>query len=341
MSNRDVIRIGIVGAGFIGAIHAAGYAHNPRARLTAVADIRPEKAGELAAKYGLKAYPTLDAMLTAEKLDAVDICLPSPYHREAVVKAAAAGLHILVEKPFALNLEDIDAMIAAVEAGGVRLMVAHVCRFMPEYMVAKSLLEEGKLGRPLFFGAWRVSATPGWSWNNWLLDRQQSGGTIMDLQIHDIDLSNWLLGEPQSFYMQEIMTPGRLGPAHVVSNLTYANGAAACLEASHLMPPSYPFTTGYRLVGEEGVVEFMSPRAGEKQVLVYRGDEVTTIDGNRLPAIMAGDPYTEELAHFVDCLLTGAPFRVSPMEARLAVATVLKLVASFSRGTWGANRRPG
>ncbi|MFZ5587372.1 MAG: Gfo/Idh/MocA family protein, partial [Thermodesulfobacteriota bacterium] len=276
MSNGEVVRVGIAGAGFIGAIHAAGYAHNPRARLTAVADIRPEKAGALAAPYGLKSYTTLDAMLAAEKLDAIDICLPSPCHREAVVKAAAAGRHILVEKPFAINLEDIDAMIAAVTASGVRLMVAHVCRFMPEYMLAKSLVVEGKLGRPLFFGAWRESATPGWSWNNWLLDRRQSGGTIMDLQIHDIDLSNWLLGEPLSFYMQEVMAPGRPGPAHVVSNLIYANGAMASLEAGHLMPASYPFTTGYRLVGEEGAVEFMSPRAGEKQVLVYRGEEVTT-----------------------------------------------------------------
>ena len=326
MSNGEVVRIGIAGAGFIGEIHAAGYAHNPRARLTAVADIRPDKAGALAATYGLKSYTTLDEMLATEKLDALDVCLPSPFHREAVVKAAAAGLHVLVEKPFALNLEDIDAMLAAVAAAGVRLMVAHVCRFMPEYLVAKSLVEEGKLGRPLFFGAWRESATPGWSWNNWLLDRSQSGGTIMDLQIHDIDISNWLLGQPVSFHMQEVIAPGRPGPAHVISNLVYENGAMASLEAGHLMPAAYPFTTGYRLVGEEGVAEFMSPREGEKQVLLYRGDEVTNLTGPDLPPILAGDPYADELAHFVDCLLTGAPFRVGQEEARLAVATALKLL---------------
>ncbi|MDN5362358.1 MAG: UDP-N-acetylglucosamine 3-dehydrogenase [Moorella sp. (in: firmicutes)] len=333
MSNAEVINIGIVGAGFIGEIHAAGYAHNPRARLAAVADIRTEKAGALAAQYGLKSYATLDEMLAAEKVDAVDVCLPSPFHREAVVQAAAAGKHILVEKPFAINLDDIDAMMAAVAAAGVRLMVAHVCRFMPEYMVVKSLVAAGKLGRPLFFGAWRESATPGWSWNNWLLDRNQSGGTIMDLQIHDIDISNWLLGTPASFSMHEIMAPGRPGPAHVVSNLVYDNGALAGLEAGHLMPASYPFTTGYRLVGEEGAVEFLSPREGEKQVLVYNGDGVTTLRGADLPPVLAGDPYAEELAHFVDCLLTGAPFRVSPAEARLAVATALKLRESANRGS--------
>lgn len=328
----EVVRIGLVGAGYIGAIHAAGYALNPRARLMAVADIRREKAATLAGKYGLKVYTTLDEMLAAGELDAVDVCLPSPCHREAVVKAAAAGLHVVVEKPFALNLEDIDAMLEAVRAGGVRLMVAHVCRFMPEYMAAKSLVDGGTLGRPLFFGAWRESATPGWSWNNWLLDRQQSGGTLMDLQIHDIDISNWLLGTPRSFQMREVMSPGRPGPAHVVSNLLYEGGAMASLEAGHLMPASYPFTTGYRLVCEGGAVEYMSPREGEKKVLVYYPDRVTPMGSEDLPAILGGDPYAEELAHFVNGLLDGTPFRVTPEEAGMAVATALKLAESAQEG---------
>ena len=332
MQSREVVRVGIVGMGFIGEIHAAGYALNPRARLEGVVDVRLDKARGLAEKYGTRAYSSLDELLAAEKLDAVDICLPSTYHREAVIKAANAGLHVVVEKPFALDLRDIDEMIDAAGANGVRLMVAHVCRFMPEYLVARSFVENGQLGRPLFFSAWRNSTTPGWSWQNWLLDRQLSGGTVMDLQIHDIDLSNWLLGVPSSFQMREVMLPGRPGPSHVISSLVYNGGALANLEASHLMPAAYPFSIGYRLLFERGAVEYHSPQGGEKKVMVYAPEGVTALAGSQLPRITGDDPYAEELAHFVDCLLSGTEFRVSLREARLAVASVLRLRESLAQG---------
>ncbi|MCL4514753.1 MAG: Gfo/Idh/MocA family oxidoreductase [Firmicutes bacterium] len=329
---RDLIRVGIIGAGFIGEKHGEAYAQNSRVKVTAVIDTRGENANRLAEKVGGKAYGSLEQMLANETIDALDVCLPTMMHKEAVIKAVRAGLDVLVEKPFALNTEDIDLMIGAAREQGKRLMVAHVCRFMPEYIFAKAIVEKGEFGKPLFFGAWRESATPNWSWNNWLRDRQLSGGTIMDLSIHDIDLSNWLLGVPTAFYGQEVTKPGKEGPSHVISSLTYSNGSMATIEAGHLLPASYPFTTGYRLLLEQGAIEFYGREHEERLIRIFSDKEVKIIDVAQLPGVSTTDPYAEELNHFVDCLLTGADFRISVDEAKLAVSTVQKLRESIRMG---------
>jgi predicted dehydrogenase len=328
---EKILKVGVVGAGFIGQKHVEMYSKNPNAKVAGIVDFRLDNAEKLAKLCGGKAYSTLKDMLASEKLDAVDVCLPTTLHRDSVVEAIKAGLDVIVEKPFALNLEDVDVMINAAKEKNRRLTVAHVCRFMPEYIYAKSIIESGELGRPLFYGAWRESATPNWSLNNWLHDKKLSGGTVMDLQIHDIDVSNWLLGNPDSFYAQEVMKPGKEGPSHVISNLTYSNGAIATIEAGHLMPQTYPFTTGYRLVLEKGVVECRDGENGEKLIRITTDEGVKYIKCSELPKLVENDAYAEELDHFVSCILNGADFKISVDEARLAVETVRKLIESIDK----------
>lgn len=327
-----ILKVGVVGAGFIGQKHVEMYTKNPRIKVVAIVDARIENARSLGLRIDAKGYASLRDMIDSEKLDAVDVCLPTTLHKDAVICAVEAGLDVIVEKPFALNLEDIDAMIYAANKNKRRLMVAHVCRFMPEYVFAKSMVETGGLGKPLFYGAWRESATPNWSWNNWLHDRKLSGGTVMDLQIHDLDISNWLLGVPDRFYAQEVMKPGKEGPSHVVSNLTYQNGSMATIEAGHLMPQAYPLTTGYRLVFERGVVECNADKSGEKLIIVTSEEGVKYIKVSELPEIIENDAYAEELNHFADCILNNLDFKISVEEARLAVETVRRLMESIDGG---------
>lgn len=304
------------------------YQYVPAAEVVGVVDTRIDNAEKIASKAGAKAYLSLKDMLQTEALDAVDVCLPTTMHKEAVLGAFEAGLDVIVEKPFALDLKEIDEMINAASLLKRRLMVAHVCRFMPEYMLAKAVVEKQELGRPLFFGAWRESATPSWSWNHWLHDPALSGGTIMDLQIHDIDLANWLLGAPFSFKAHQVNHPTIQGPSHVISNIVYSNGAVANLEAGHLMPPVYPFSSGFRLLLEGGVIESFSTENEPQTIRLVTEGEVQILTSNELPSIVGDNPYAEELSHFVECLLTGAPFRIDSMEARLAVSSVRKLIDS-------------
>ncbi len=327
--SKTVLKIGVLGAGFIGGKHIDAYPFVEHAKVTAVADKRSEKAEELAARVGARTYQTLEEMIEAEDLDCIDVGLPSKLHKEAVLMALETGHHVLVEKPFATNLEDIDAMIKTVRKSGKRLMVAHVCRFMPEYMHAKEVIESGKLGRTLYFGAWRESPTPDWSWNNWLFDRELSGGTVLDLSIHDIDLSNWYLGRPKRFYAHEVTKNGGKGPSHVVSNIDYAGGSVSSIEAGHLMPKSYPFTSGFRLVFEKGAIECEARAPEYNYVTVFTDKGITNITADQLPAVTGNNPYAAEISHFIGCILNDEEFTVSMAEARLAVESVLKLSRSI------------
>jgi len=144
------INIGVVGLGFMGKTHIECYQKMSNVNLIAVADTNAETLSK-DLNYKFNIYTDLDEMLDCESLDAVDICLPTFFHKEAVNKALNHGLHVIVEKPFALEASEIDEMVACSLTNGKRLMVAHVCRFMQEYRFAKEIITGKSLGNPLFF----------------------------------------------------------------------------------------------------------------------------------------------------------------------------------------------
>jgi predicted dehydrogenase len=328
---RKVLKGCLIGAGYVGKIHMEAYQKISGIQLAAVADNNREKAEELAVVHGGKGYGDYTEMIETERPDFVDVCLPSRMHREGVITALEAGCHVIVEKPFAVDLKDIDAMIAASEHTGKRLMVAHVCRFMPQYVYAHRVIREKSLGTPLFYNCWRNSETPNWSWDGWLLDTSLSGGTIMDLSIHDIDIANWFFGIPKDHQAFETFRLRKDGPSHVVSFLSYPDGVRTSVEAGHLMPKGYPFTMGYRLLLDGGIIEWNSREDGPPILRVFTDNQKETIKLADLPSLTLkglnelADPYAEELAHFAECLVSGEPFRIGIREARLAVETVLKL----------------
>jgi predicted dehydrogenase len=318
------LKIGLVGLGYAGRIHLKGYLNMDNVDFIAVVDINAQSIVK-DLNYDLKTYKNIDELLEKETLDAVDICLPTKFHKETVIKALNNGVNVLVEKPFALNLNDIDEMIEASVRTSKRLMVAHVCRFMHEYVFAKQIIDNNTLGRPLFYYASRNSATPNWSVNNWLGDKKQSGGTVMDLQIHDIDIANWLLGEPTGFKMVEVNNPalGTSNFGHIVSTIKYGNDGYAVLEAGHLMPQAYPFSTAYRLICEKGVLEFS--KGSSINFTLYKQNEKIDMTEDYKAKYAGISPYHAELTHFADCIVNNKEFAITLYDARNAVYTVNKL----------------
>jgi predicted dehydrogenase len=130
---KRVLQGVVVGAGFMGRTHLAAYASRKDAKIVCVVDRDTQKADGLARPHGCEVRTDLAQALQDWQIDFVDVCLPSTLHRSAVTTALGAKAHVLVEKPFATTLEDVDAMIGAAESADRRLMVAHVCRFMPQY----------------------------------------------------------------------------------------------------------------------------------------------------------------------------------------------------------------
>lgn len=129
-----MVRIGLLGCGFIGKVHAKAYAQIPDAKVVAVVDRDSGRAKEVAEELGAEVVPVVDDLLSRQDIDMVDVCLPTYLHADHVIAAARAGKHVLCEKPMALSLEQADAMIEATEQAGVAFMVGHTLRFWPEYV---------------------------------------------------------------------------------------------------------------------------------------------------------------------------------------------------------------
>src|SRR5829696_6589157 len=147
-----MLKVGIVGSGWMGHVHARAWRSNaPRAEVVAVADVSPQRAQHLAAECSdreVAIYADIETMLAESELDAVDICLPHHLHTDAILAAASTGKAILCEKPLCMTLEDAVAIRSALDESGSIFMAAHNQLFQPSLIEARRLLASGALGRP-------------------------------------------------------------------------------------------------------------------------------------------------------------------------------------------------
>jgi len=189
------IRVGLVGLGFSGSIHADAYAAiKDKADLVAVCDIDKEKAEMIAGCYGANAYTDFKEMLEKEKLDAVDLCVPHHLHSKFVIAAAKAGKHVMVEKPIATTVEETEKMIEATRKANVKFMVAEDQVHLPAHKLAKELIDKGAIGK--IFMTRVLSAVydmpeeeKGWKLN------PKNKGVLLDMAVHYITTLQWIMGK--------------------------------------------------------------------------------------------------------------------------------------------------
>jgi predicted dehydrogenase len=265
-----------------------------------------------------------------------------------VEQVAAAGRHVMCEKPMALTLEDCEAMIAVTKQAGVKFMVAQVLRFWPEYVVIKDILDSGRLGRIKWVSATRMSSPPTWSWQEWLFDPKRSGGAVLDLHIHDLDIINWLIGKPAKVTAAGVKSKSG-GLDNVFTTTTgHCNGAVGFAEGSLDLSPGFPFTMGLKVACEGGDIE-MNTRFAPPNLLVALADggveypavpEVkvsSTAGAGSAGNVSALGGYFLEAQYFVDCIEQGkSPDRVPLDDARLAVALCLAATDSVESGEAGS-----
>jgi len=216
-------------------MHAASYAHSIASRidteLVGIADEAPERAQQMAKRY--------DALLSEPGLDAVVVCSENVKHRGLVERAAAAGKHVLCEKPLATTIEDGEAMIAACRAAGVQLMTAFPCRYSPVMQRLKAAVDSGEAGKVLAFRGTNRGRNPG----GWFIDKQLSGGGAMiDHTVHVTDLMRWLLQDEVKQVYAEISN----GIGHhefddvAFLSMRFQQGAFGTLDASWSRPAAFP-----------------------------------------------------------------------------------------------------
>lgn len=328
-----MITIAILGGGFMAASHAANYgALRDRVRVKLIASRRSDRAAGIADAVGAELTDDLLSAVNDPDVDAVDICLPTPLHREWAETSFAAGKHVFLEKPIALTLEDADAIVAAAERCGRLFMVGLVLRFWPEYVELQRRLAEGDLGRPLSVSTMRLS--PPADWNDWMSDPAKSGGVPVDLLIHDFDQMNWLLGTPRRVFARAPR------PDHVLAVVEY-DAAEGIAEGSMAMPKAYPFSSNVRVLGEQGVAEYSFSAAPAEEggnigasdsargLRLYLRDQAEPQSVEVEPA----DPWGPEIAYFVECVEQGrAPEQGTGTQARSALAVSLAAARSLESG---------
>jgi predicted dehydrogenase len=307
-----MIRIGIVGIGFMGMIHYLAARKLKGARVEALCS-RDEKKlagdwrsikgnfgprGEVMDVSGLRCYRELDELLADPNIDLVDICNPTHLHPETAIKALQAGKHVLVEKAIALDPKDADAMVAAAKKAKRLLMVAHVLPFFPEFAFAARAIRSGQFGKILGGHFKRVISRPDWS--SEIGDASKTGGPAVDLHVHDTHFIGLVCGVP----------------SHVFSVGLQEGNAVNYLTTSYLYGPGGPAVTcssgAVAMKGREFVHGFEIYL--EKATLVYESGvcplTVLHADGrSEKPELTGGEEptsaFTAELQAAVDGVREG------------------------------------
>ncbi len=315
------VRIGLVGAGNIANTHMTAYKGVADAEVVAICDIDKGKAERLANRYGVeKFYGSIEEMIAAEKLDAVDVCVWNVNHAKCAIYAMEQGLHVICEKPMAYNAEEAAEMKAVSEKTGKLLMIAFVTRYADDTRVVKDYIDKDYLGDIYYAKAQYVRrhGNPG----GWFADKSRSGGgPVIDLGVHVIDRARYLMGlpKPVSVYAasynylgnrKNLKTNVGWIPEGATKDdicdvedfatalIRFDNGAVIQLETGYSindLPKS-----GLTLCGTKGG---MKTGDGPLTLFTELNDFMvdTKIDINNLADSRGG--FEAELAEFVDCVL--------------------------------------
>ncbi|MEG0767821.1 MAG: Gfo/Idh/MocA family oxidoreductase, partial [Clostridia bacterium] len=192
----EKLRIGVIGTGSISHVHLEGYRKNPHVEIYALCDINDEALQRRAKEYGVtRLYHDCEEMLKLPELDAVSVCTWNVAHAPCAIAALNAGKHVLCEKPMAMNAAQAREMEEAAKRNGKLLMIGFVRRFGNDCAILKDLIEKDRFGELYYAKATylRRKGSPG----GWFGDKARSGGgPLIDLGVHVIDLTRYLLGNP-------------------------------------------------------------------------------------------------------------------------------------------------
>ncbi|MGI6567290.1 MAG: Gfo/Idh/MocA family oxidoreductase [Firmicutes bacterium] len=326
------IRVALIGCGRVARVHADALAALEETELAAVVDIKPERAEAFGQHYGVKAYTDYRDVLKLDDVDAVQIATPHYCHAEIAIAALRAGKDVLTEKPMAITVEDMEAMIKTADECGRTLGVIFQNRYNDASQAVKKAVEEGKLGAILGTRAvitWRRTDEY-YSESDWkgTWDKE-GGGVLIDQAIHTIDLMQWLVGEVDYLEARydtrahEIIDVDDVAEAHIV----FKNGAIGCVYAN--CNYSYDAPIFLELHGEKGIAHIIGDRAiitvGNKTMTVEQQADETS--GLRY----WGFSHKRQIQDHYRAILEGRKPTIDGQEGKTAVDMVLAMYESSRR----------
>ena len=340
MANRDRVKVGIIGAGFIGHLHAEAFARVPNAEVVAIASPSAERGPALAARFGIPRHVTdYRDLLNLDDVDMVTLGVPNDLHAPVCIDAANAGKHVVCEKPLCLTLDEADAMIAACRDAGVKLMYAEELCFAPKYVRAKTLVDEGALGDVFLVKQSEEHFGPHspWFWDV----RRSGGGVLLDMGCHSIAFCRWVVGNrPITRVSATLGTfvhgDKTRGEDHAICVLTFDGGAIGLCENS--------WAKGG---GVDDRAEIYGSK-GNTRADLLRGSSLTTYsDVGYGYAVEKAETtvgwtftmfdeswnygFPQEMQHFVDCVARDEPPLVTGEDGRAVLEAIY--AAYLSAGT--------
>jgi predicted dehydrogenase len=302
-----MLKVGIVGFGFMGQTHYKCWKALEGAQVTAICDVNPNIEEDTKRAVGnigdteqevdfssLQLFTDLDQMLKTAELDAVSITLPTSLHTDCTIKALKAGVNVFCEKPMALNVEDCERMIAETKHSGKILQIGHCVRFWPEYAKAKEIIDSGKYGKVIAALFQRLGSAPTWSIDNWFLDEERSGGMALDLHIHDTDYVQYLFGIPNavsSFAAKD----DKGGLIHIVTQYLYDDDTVITAEGGWAMTPTFGFEMSFNIVLENATLVYDLTREPMFKLCPAEGQVIT-------PEVQKEDGWFLEIEYFAKAI---------------------------------------
>ena len=325
----SAVRVGVVGVGRIGRMHAAIAARQtPRAQVVAVADAVDAAASDVAAELGVDARP-VDELIVAPDIDAVAICTPSSNHVDLILRAAVAGKAIFCEKPISLDLAEVDRALAAVDAAGVPFMVGFNRRFDPSHRAVREAVQAGSVGAVHI--ARITSRDPSPPALSYLAG---SGGIFVDMTIHDFDMARYVVGSPvvEVFAKGAVLIDPWMGEAGdldtAVIVLTHANGALTTIDNSR--QAVYGYDQRVEVFGSEGMAVSENVPRHTARVITADASVGSTLQYFFLDRYR--ESYVHEWSAFIDYVVDGGTSPVTGEDGRAPVAIGLAAWQSVRAG---------
>ncbi len=333
MNNSGIkkVNVGVIGLGWISEVHLSSLKRMPEAELIAVCARTEEKARSKAIEYGAKKYYTdYIKLLKDNEIDMVDILLPTELHAKVVIEALEAGKHVIVEKPIARTVEEAEEVVKAAEKAKTKFMVAHNYRFWPKFAKVKEAIDKGYIGKVKAI----LTTHRGWfwwkgAWTRWTL-KKESGGPIVEVGIHPIDLLRWYFGKEvtQVYSLARKIHFGLEVPDLIYITLNFEGEGIGVIEISRtIIPRNYPFYHMIHVEGSEGTVE--SYDSYDYEDLIYNESGIRVREGE---LIIPRHGFEQELKHFIKCILEDEKPMVSAEDAKKALEVSLAAVHSVEIG---------
>ena len=317
-----MVKIGLIGCGFIGDVHARCYhaLYDKDVVVNAVCDIQKDRAEKAALIFNCSAYTDGDEMIKNADIDTVDVCLPTYLHTKYACAAMENGKNVFLEKPVCLTPEEGERLINLQRKTGVSVMVGQVVRMWKEYKWLADAVSGGIYGKVLSARFYRQSTRPLWPWENWLEDPAKGGTMALDFHVHDVDFMRSVFGEPKSVSSHAMRSKNGI-IQQIYSHFDYGDKTVTvdgCWEDAK----SYPFGASFKVTFEEATAELYG---GNITVYLKNGGKICPElhDENEQYAELGA--YYSELKYFIKRISLGLPIEIATLDDSVkTVELVLK-----------------